>query len=280
MAPRSEVTTRDQRPPRVTRDAPGCVMFLVDQSGSMKQQFIGTQYTKADAVALAINETLYHLLANCAPEGDVWDYFHIGAIGYGGKGVRCAFGGALEGLPLAKASVVEAARRIRTVQVEQDGELRSIKQPEWLSPVASGTTPMVAAVTEATRILDEWCHDFPDSAPPVVLNVSDGNAKDGDPREAAEGLRFTGTSHGQTLLFNLQLTAEEVEPIKFPVDDSAVADPFARVLFEMSSVIPPYVLAIARKRVSSALRDGARGFCCNADMSTVADFFLVGTPTA
>jgi hypothetical protein len=40
------------------------------------------------------------------PYGDVRDYFHVGAIGYGGAGVRLAWGGELEGYDLVKLHAV------------------------------------------------------------------------------------------------------------------------------------------------------------------------------
>src|SRR6187401_876175 len=106
--------------PRVTRKAPGCLVFLIDQSSSMAQKFLGSEHTKAQAVAATINEVIYRLALNCAPQGDVWDYYHLGAIGYG-KTVELAFEGKLAGLGIIPISqVADNPRKIATRVIDQD----------------------------------------------------------------------------------------------------------------------------------------------------------------
>lgn len=277
MSNRAVIVAGDARGPEISRKRPACLLFLIDQSASMSEPFVGTQYSKSDAVALTINETIYRLLANCAPDGDVWDYFHIGALGYGGDSVTIAFGGKLEGLVLATSSMIDASpRRMVTRSIEQDGETLTIKQPEWIVARAKGMTPMVQAIRKATEVVEEFCSDFPQSAPPIVLNLSDGEASDGEPVEAAAALTATGTELGRTRFFNLQLTATEVEPAKFPADPGPIKDKFARKLFDVSSELPAYMVSMAQK-LGLDVAAGARGFCCNADMSTLVDFLEIGS---
>jgi hypothetical protein len=48
------------------------------------------------------------------------------------------------------------------------------------------------------------------------------------------------------------------------------------MLFLMSSVLPPHVVAIAKSK-SYDVRPGARGFIFNAGIEAIADFFGIGT---
>ena len=50
---------------RLDRNNPGCMVFLVDQSGSMNEPVAGEQRSKADAVAEALNNLLYELVLRC-----------------------------------------------------------------------------------------------------------------------------------------------------------------------------------------------------------------------
>lgn len=276
---RMELQRRDDTAPVISRDKPGCLLFLIDQSASMNETFKGSPYSKAEAVAVSINETIYRLLANCAPDGEVWDYYHIGALGYGAGGVSLGLGGKLEGTELATASDLDASpRRIASRKVMQGGDEVTIKQPEWIDPKANGRTPMVAAIQHATRVIGEWAGDFPDSIPPIVMNLSDGQATDGHPGEAARGLTSVTTSKGPARFFNLQLTAGPIKPVQFPATSDGIIDQFARILFDVSSELPSYMVEMARG-MGLTVADGARGFCCNADMATLVDFLDIGSRT-
>jgi hypothetical protein len=262
--------------PRVSRKAPGCLVFLIDQSSSMAQKFLGSEHTKAQAVAATINEVIYRLSLNCAPQGDVWDYYHLGAIGYG-KTVELAFEGKLRGLGIIPISqVAENPRRMVTRTVEQDGESLEIKAPEWISPKTVGVTPMVTAITRAADLIGDWIEDFPDSVPPIVMNLSDGEPSDGDPSNAAHRLVSLKTSVGPTLLFNLQLTAARKTPVVYPSQPNEITDPFAKSLFDISSPMPGYLRSVAAG-LGIDIADGARGFCANANMATLVDFLTIGS---
>lgn len=242
----------------------------------MAQKFVGSEHTKAQAVAATINEVIYRLALNCAPQGDVWDYYHLGAIGYG-KVVQLAFEGKLAGMGIIPISkVADNPRRMATRTIDQDGEQLEVKAPEWISPVTVGTTPMVAAMTQAAELIEDWIADFPDSVPPIVMNLSDGQPSDGDPTDAAHRVMAASTSVGPTLLFNLQLTTKRLAPLVYPSSADGIQDPFAKALFKISSPMPTYLRAVA-KGFGIDLADGARGFCSNANMTTLVDFLTIGS---
>src|ERR1700738_4701374 len=63
----------------ISRQNPGCIVFLVDQSGSMDEAMAGaTGQRKKEAVADAINRLLYNLVLRCAREDGVRPYFDLG----------------------------------------------------------------------------------------------------------------------------------------------------------------------------------------------------------
>jgi len=62
--------------------------------------------SKADVVADALNRLLTELAIRSAKEEGVRDYFHVAIIGYGGRSVQSAFGGALKGRDLVPISQV------------------------------------------------------------------------------------------------------------------------------------------------------------------------------
>ena len=78
------------------------------------------------------------------------------------------------------------------------------------------------------------------------------------------------------LLFNLHLSSQGERPIEFPDREEDLPDDFARLLFRMSSPLPPPMQAQAR-HAGFAVSDGTRGFVFNADLASVVRFLDIGT---
>src|SRR5919108_6362207 len=90
----------------ISRRDPGCVVFLLDRSDSMKSTWANSHETLAQGAARVLNETLLELLFTSQGEpGKARHYFDVGIFGYGirpvagGEGVEPAFGGKLAGPP-------------------------------------------------------------------------------------------------------------------------------------------------------------------------------------
>jgi hypothetical protein len=217
----------------------------------------------------------------CAKAEGVRDYYHVGVIGYGDH-VRPAFGGQLAGMDLLPISTVASTpSRIeeRTKKVDDGaGGLveQRVKFPVWFDPLAHGGTPMCAALTRATGIIDGWLAQHPDCFPPIVVNITDGEATDGDPSGPADALRRLSSSDGGVLLFNLHLSSQTASPIEFPPDDERLPDDHARALFSMSSQLPDYMRTVAEQE-GYAVGATARGFVFNADIVAVIRFLDIGT---
>ena len=79
----------------IIRNNPSCFLFVIDQSGSMSDNYVSVGKPKSEALADVINRMLQQLVIKCAKSEGVRDYYHVGVIGYGANGVGPAFGGSL-----------------------------------------------------------------------------------------------------------------------------------------------------------------------------------------
>jgi len=260
----------------ISRDRPGLLVFLLDQSNSMGQAFGDTGFSKAEAVALTVNLALDNLVMNCQPEGEPEDYYHVIALGYGGEEVRLVFGGELEGrLPVTVTQLADNPIRFDTVT---DDDIERT-MPVWINPTNGGKTPMVAALSRAADLVAEWLQDFPDSVSPIVLNITDGAPSDGDPTDAARRLSKLKSKQGPALLFNLRLTRDASEAVEFPDSDARLESANGRRLYAMSSVLPTFMRAKARE-LGVAVTDRSRGFVHNGNMVNLVHFLTIGTTPA
>ena len=267
----------------ISRTNPSCFLFLIDQSGSMGDAFASGESTrrKCENVADAINRLLQNLAIKCAKEEGIRDYFDVAVIGYGAT-VGSAYAGQLAGRELVPISDIanQPARIEERTRKTDDGAgglvEQSVKFPIWFDPVANGGTPMCQAFGRATSLLESWCSRHADSFPPVVINITDGEATDGDPSGSAENMKKVRTSDGEALLFNLHLSSVASAPIEFPDSESRLPDQFAQLLFRMSRVLPAHIRDEARSEGYN-VTDGSRGFAFNADLGSVIKFLDIGT---
>ena len=255
----------------ITRDNPGCFLFLIDQSGSMADRIADKRggKTKAQGVADAINGMLNDLVIKCTGPDGVRDYFDVGVIGYAEK-VGSAFTGVLAKRDLVPLSEVAKYR--------SDGMLKGeAGLPISFGPVAEGNTRMCAALKRAYEVLGDWVRRHPASYPPIVINITDGDAKDGNPTEPARQLASLSTKDGNVLIFNCHISAKKGTPILFPRDAKAVPA-YGPRLFLMSSVLPPKFREVA-KNLGFDVVDDTRGFAFNAELTDLVKFLDLGKHT-
>ncbi len=266
----------------ISRTNPSCFIFLIDQSGSMVEPISGGDgKRKCDVVADSINRLLHNLIIKCARGEGIRDFYELAVIGYGAQ-VAPGFSGPLAGRDIVPLSEVanNPARVEERIKELDDGAGGVIQQktkfPVWFEPVAKGTTPMGGALDLAHHLLSGWCQQRNYSYPPIVINISDGEATDFGPEPQAEALTSLHTSDGNVLLLNIHISGENMTPIVFPDNDEDLPDEFARTLFQVSSVLPPGMRELA-KNESLDLNEGARGFAFNADMIELIRFLDIGT---
>jgi hypothetical protein len=267
----------------ISRTNPSCFLFLIDRSGSMDDTFGAgeTGRKKADGVADAINRLIQNLVIKCAKSEGVRDYYHVGVLGYGSS-VGPAFGGSLaskELVPISEIADNPARVEERTKKVDDGaGGLvdQTVKFPIWFDAVAKGGTPMCQALHQASAILSTWLMEHSGSFPPIVINITDGESTDGDPTANAQQLQDLASDDGNTLLFNVHLSSSRASPMEFPDSDAGLPDKYAKLLFAVSSLLPPYMREIAQQESYDVSSD-TRGFVFNADIVAVIRFLDIGT---
>jgi hypothetical protein len=262
----------------ISRANPTCFLFLVDQSKSMLKPMAGDpNRSKAEAVADAINNLLYTLSLRCVWGNAVLERFHVGVLGYGAS-VGPALGGALAGRELVPIS--ELARN--PLRVEQrprpgpGGSVGSVRFPVWFEPTGEGKTPMAATFQRAGTLMASFLVDHPDCFPPIVINITDGKPTDANPEHDAARLQQLSSTDGNVLVFNVHISDTSGERIEFPDREDVLPDPYARLLFRMSSPLPAPMWPAA---VESGLTvgPGTRGFVFNADIDSVIRSLDIGT---
>jgi hypothetical protein len=266
----------------ISRVNPSCFIFLIDQSFSMNDPIPGSDgIRKCDSVADAINRLLHTLVLKCARGEGIRNFYEVAVIGYGAE-VAPAFSGKLAGrdiVPISEVAASPARVEERTKQVDNgSGEMisKKVKVPVWFEPKAKGTTPMGQALDLACKLLADWTAAHQGSYPPIVINITDGEATDAGPVPQAERLRNLSTFDGNVLLFNCHISSKPVAPIIFPDHNGELPDDFARQLFSVSSVLPESLRQLAANE-NIAFSPQTRGFAFNADLSELIRFLDIGT---
>ena len=266
----------------ISRSNPTAFLFLIDQSGSMADHAGNLNVSRAQFVSDALNRVVMNLIARSSKAEGVRDYFEIGVIGYGGSIIHNPLKGALSGKVFNPISTFEKFphtvedRVIKIIDNEGKQVSDRIKFPVWFIPEARGNTPMRDAIRTAALEIAGWCNDHPNSYPPTVLHVTDGESSDGDPEPIAEHLKRIVTEDGEVLFFNVHTSDESKKPIKFPVSEIDIPDHFGRTLFRMSSELPDSIASAAREKGYS-IANGSKGFFYNVEPIEVVDFFDIGT---
>ena len=271
----------------ISRTNPGCFLFLIDQSGSMTQALGGQPgMRKMDQASETLNRTLDAISQRCSQGMDIRDYFHIGAIGYktdqnGRSKVQSLLLGTTVDQPFLLISQVVDIAEVEEREIRESdgaGGLVEVTRrfPIWLRPDAEYGTPMCEALDLAAGALREWVAEHPTSYPPIVINISDGMATDGDPEAFAATIKSLETSDGNALVFNAHLSDVAAMPVQFPALEAGLPDEHAEKLFRMSSVLPESNRSLA-VTLDLSIDEDARGFVFNANLEALVQFLDIGT---
>ena len=80
----------------------------------------------------------------------------------------------------------------------------------------------------------------------MLINVTDGDATDGDPEPVAQEIMALATNDGNVLIYNAHLSEMSAMPVQYPSEESEVPpDEYAARMFRMSSVFPDQVVELA-----------------------------------
>ena len=284
----------------ISRANPACFLFLLDQSYSMEDKLAGERRgpSKMDVAVDSINRIINTLCQRCSSGMDVRDYFHIGALGYtertksrepGWKGlfnfeseyVTSLLTGTTSEQPFLPISRVVEVADVEVRQVKESdgkGEVNEVERrmPVWVKHYTALGSPMRQALRAAFVVSHFWIAQHPDSFPPIVINLSDGDASDGNPEHYAQEIQNLRTSDGNVLVFNVHLSEENSRPVLFPGSPAGLPNEYARMLFRMSSTLPESFHGVAAS-LELSVGQNARGFVFNADAVALAQFLDIGT---
>lgn len=148
--------------------------------------------------------------------------------------------------------------------------------PVWLRPHAGIGTPVCRALNVASQSVAQWIQGHQDSFPPIIINIGDGEATDGDPEPAARDIMNLRTRDGNVLIFNCHLSETASYPRQYPDQEADLPDAYARQMFRMSSVLPPAFMQHAAS-LEIPVGELSRGYIFNADMVSLVQFLDIGT---
>lgn len=262
---------------QISRSNPAQIVFLIDQSESMLEGIKGDpSKKKCEGVADVVNRFLHSLVIRCTiGAGEVYPYYYVSVIGYGAQ-VGPAFVGKFAGQESVCVSELVQAARIDVKTIQRPEGAETVRTKVWFDPVAGGRTPMCQAFQSAKKVVEAFIAKYPDSYPPMIMNITDGDSTDGNPTNDAEAVKILKTSNGNALVFNVHVSATNAPSIIFPNGENSLPDPYAKMLFRMSSVLPAKMRQIS-KELRFDITDGAKGFAFNADLSCLTNLLEIGT---
>jgi hypothetical protein len=255
---------------------PGLIVILVDQSSSMSASF-GVADTKMNFAALAVNRCVYEIITGSQSGTIIKNRCQIGLYGYNSEhGINLISGGWVSEFQNNQLGIKTVARKVS----DGAGGLvdSPLEYPYWVEPVADGSTPMDAAFESAASLIEKsWLPSYPDSFPPIVINITDGAPDDPElARQAANRLTSLKSNDGNVILLNAHISNDNTNEIKLPSRLPSGADGYAQFIFDISSVLPPPLLAAAQNAGFSP-QPGARGCVYNAGAETLTRLIVFGS---
>lgn len=269
----------------ITRTHKAAFVILIDRSGSMAEEvvFQGRTTTKAEALAEAVNSLLEEIINRSRRERYVGDYFDVAILGYGGEGVESLLGSGFKSIVDIDTMDTPTTNRLVCHTLPSGKSFSTIVERRcWVEPQASGKTPMGEALKRARRMVAAWCRKHPESHPPIVINISDGEATDATHQEItalAEGLKRCSTNDGEVLLMNIHLACEHDTPspaLRFPTEGTPLpVNRHSQLLYDISSTLPPfYNASVAELRGEEP---PFRAVCYNAPIDDLVGLLAIGS---
>ena len=259
---------------------PGCIIIMIDQSGSMEDTYGNNGEKKKDLASLAVNRVINEIVEASSDGEQIKDRCFIGVIGYGTKspGVDLILGDMISEIAENPTRVEQVKKKISDgagglVEIDEDF-------PVWVEAIAEWGTPMDHAFQRASQLAQDWCDSHPDSFPPLVINISDGEPNDeSNTRIEAEKLLQIANNDGQVLLLNAHIADGLSDPIKLPSDKNILHNHLAEFLFDISSELPDVLVGEAQKSGFNTTK-GAKGMVYNADADILIRLLNFGSSVA
>lgn len=265
-------------------------VIAVDCSRSMSEETAmpdGRIVPKSWAVAEAVDRIVCELIMRARRDGTVRDYYDIALLGYSDNAVFPMIDPRRDFIPVSEMESYRPAQRsIHRDSILSNGEhvVRTELLDCWVTPRSEGDTPMFEAFSHINAIVSEWCRRpcNADSFPPVIFNVTDGEASDCDAdelRSMAGQIKANRTSDGNALLINIHISSNRADvSMIFPADEQiAEGDRYARLLADCSSIMPAPFEEMIRSQRGDTARPPFRAMGYNASVTELVTMLNIGS---
>jgi hypothetical protein len=254
---------------------PCLIIYLIDQSGSMRDRFGNANHSKDVEVANAINDVLYEVGLRCiGNSGELKNRFEIAIIGYGKEEnkVHSGWEGQLKG------KWVVSIKNIFEYPIGQEND-----KPIWLKPYSESNTPMTKAFEHAKRLCNDWINwgNHKDCYPPIIINITDGEATDAGTNfrklvNEVQQIKSLGTNYGKACVLNIHISSRAGDKLLFPSEVNS-GDKYEKLLFELSSQLDENMVRIAQQK-GYQIDNYSKGYIFNGNASDLINFLNIGTP--
>lgn len=277
----------------ITRAHKAAIVIAIDQSCSMGGRMVvdGWNISKAEAVAMVAGRIIDELILRSKRDNTIRDYYDIAIVGYSDGEVYSLLDNDFGFAPIAQLAKREVAHTSYLLSHLTLNGVSSFYEDVslWVKPRAEGDTPMYKMFTRVHEIVERWCleESHRESFPPIVFNITDGEASDADEevlRGAAHRLMQSGTNDGNTLLVNIHISSNTLHPpIIFPSEgELPLSDRYALLLKDISSVMPKqFTSQIMECRTNSYnFADAYYAMSYNASITELIAMLTIGTRSA
>ncbi len=249
--------------------APGLLIILLDQSGSMLLPYDGND-TKTVFASKAVNRVINTIIQKNFDGESPKNRCFISVIGYGND-VKELCSGYLKDLD-ANPIRIES---IKKKQPDGAGGIIEVpyNMPVWVEPIKQdAVTNMKKALEQAEAIVKQWVEDKPNSPAPVIINISDGvpyyDGKDVDicmkeTEAVAQDIMNIEAVDGNALIFNA-LIKQRGQNLVFPNSINECNCKEAQFIYNISSVVPEAYKDAAAK-TELPVRANSKGCIFEAD---------------
>jgi hypothetical protein len=255
---------------------PGCIIFMIDQSASTREWFHKSKNSISFEVARAVNMILEELFESNRSGDQIIPRVMIGCYCYSG--------------------ITDVNWAIPDVNPNPDGLIHISNLEDCMNEIhddefekciswfvhenSQGATPMRVAFEKTAQIAEMFTENYPNSYPPVIINITDGIPTDCAVEELPEvvlPIMNIKTSDGASLIFNIHISPDSAPSIFFPKRSDILPDVNSGHLLNASSTIPS---TFAAKLAELQEQIGKKGFpihenskCLvyNADPSTLIE---------
>lgn len=214
--------------PRITVAKKGLFVFLLDQSGSMENEWVAGK-TRANQVATIVNKVIFELMMKGENPAGFRDRFDLLCIGYGSSvGVAMA-------APFSDLAI-HSSQELRDVFSHNSETI-----PNYVvAKHDAGGTNMSLAFEELEQILPDWVAKHADSAPPIIFHITDAENTGADPKDVVDRIKNIRTSVHETLVWNIFINnnTNNAAGATLVKDPNTLTDPQAKFLVSLSSQLP------------------------------------------